>query len=140
MASQLQLAPAAWRYRLDATHQQTRPNQEQPVEAPHLVAGKAGALAPIPDVAGRTRRPGLGACGALVPDGRAASPSIDNAGAGNGRAATRAAAISGGRNTNARESCRDQNRDEERSHDIPPSSGCFRPPAVGSQPREPGIT
>src|SRR5262245_8222338 len=36
MASQLQLAPAAWRYRLDATHQQTRPNQEQPVEAPQL--------------------------------------------------------------------------------------------------------
>jgi transposase len=36
MASPLQLAPASWQYRIDATHQQTRSNQEQPLEAPHL--------------------------------------------------------------------------------------------------------
>ena len=29
-------ALSAWQYRLDATHQQTRPDQEQPIESPQL--------------------------------------------------------------------------------------------------------
>ena len=36
LASPLQLASPSWQRRRRATHQQTRPNREQPVEAPHL--------------------------------------------------------------------------------------------------------
>jgi hypothetical protein len=86
------------------------------------LVGEAGLLAPIPDVAGRTRWPGLCARGTLVPDARPTSPSINDAGAGDGRGATGAAATGGGRETNAGESRGDQSRDEEPSHDVTPSS------------------
>jgi hypothetical protein len=82
--------------------------------------GEAGALAPIPDVARRTRWPGLCARGTLVPDARPTSPSINDAGAGDGRGATGAAATGSGRRTNAGESRDDQSRDEEPSHDVDP--------------------
>ena len=36
LAAPLQLAPPPWQYRLQAAHQPTRPNWEQPVEAPQL--------------------------------------------------------------------------------------------------------
>ena len=36
LAPSLQLAPSPWQYRRQTAHQQTRPNREQPVEAPQL--------------------------------------------------------------------------------------------------------
>ena len=38
LAPSLQLAPSPWQYRRQTAHQQTRPNREQPVEAPQLVS------------------------------------------------------------------------------------------------------
>jgi hypothetical protein len=60
MDSPLQLAPASWQYWLDAAHQQTRSDQEQPILAPHLTGPTLSAFSNQGRVIGRLLGKGIG--------------------------------------------------------------------------------